>query len=120
MLVGMSAPELPMWFIHKQIASAIHLVVQTSRVNGGSRKIVQISEVTGSQGESISMHDLFTFEQTGVNQRQEAEGYFQATGIRPQCMARLEKAGVALPHGIFERGQREVGRLSALAEEAES
>jgi pilus assembly protein CpaF len=118
LLVGMSAPELPMWFIHKQIASAIHLVVQTSRVNGGGRKIVQISEVTGAQGESISMHDLFTFEQTGINERQEAEGYFQATGIRPQCLTRLAKMGVELPQGIFERGPREAGRFAAVTAEA--
>jgi pilus assembly protein CpaF len=118
MLVGMSAPELPMWFIHKQIATAIHLVVQTSRVSGGARKITQISEVTGSQGDSISMHDLFTFEQTGLNDRQDAEGYFQATGIRPQCLPRLEKAGIVLPPSTFERGHREAGRFAALAEEA--
>jgi pilus assembly protein CpaF len=118
MLVGMSAPELPMWFIHKQVASAIHLVVQTTRLNGGSRKITQISELTGTQGETISMHDLFTFEQTGVNERQEAEGYFQATGLRPQCLARLEKAGIILPQGIFERGHREAGRFATLTEEA--
>ncbi|HEX3356444.1 MAG TPA: CpaF family protein, partial [Tepidisphaeraceae bacterium] len=117
MLVGMSAPELPMWFIHKQVASAIHLVVQTSRISGGNRKIIQISEVTGAQGDSISMHDVFTFEQTGLNERQEAEGYFQATGIRPACLPRLEKAGIKLPGNLFERGRREVGRL-ALAEEA--
>ena len=118
MLVGMSAPELPMWFIHKQIATAIHLVVQTARVNGGARKIIQISEVTGAQGESISMHDLFTFEQTGLNEKQEAEGYFQATGIRPQFIKRLEKAGIQLRPDVFERGQRDVGRFAGLAEEA--
>src|SRR6185436_19783861 len=106
MLVGMSAPELPMWFIHKQIASAIHLVVQTTRVSGGARKIVQISEVTGAQGDSISMHDLFTFQQTGVDERQDAEGQFHATGIRPNCAARLEKMGIPLPIGMFERGTR--------------
>jgi pilus assembly protein CpaF len=118
MLVGMSAPELPMWFIHKQIASAIHLVVQTARVTGGARKITQISEVTGSQGDSVSMHDLFTFEQTGVNERNEAEGFFQATGIRPQCLARLQKIGIELPPNMFERGPREAGRFATVAAEA--
>jgi len=120
MLVGMSAPELPMWFIHKQIASAIHLVVQTTRVSGGARKIVQISEVTGAQGDSISMHDLFTFQQTGVDEQQDAEGQFHATGIRPNCAARLEKMGIPLPVGMFERGTREAGRLAILAPEAPS
>jgi len=114
MLVGMAAPELPMRFIHRQIASAIHIVVQTARVSGGARKIVQISEVTGSQGDSLSMHDLFTFEQTGVNAHNEAEGYFQATGMRPQCVPRLEKAGMEIPPGLFERGPRDDGRFGAV------
>jgi pilus assembly protein CpaF len=113
MLVGMAAPELPLRFIHRQIASAIHLVVQTSRVSGGARKIVQISEVTGAQADSISMHDLFTFEQTGVNDRDEAQGHFQATGIRPQCLTRLERAGLEVPPEMFERGPRDDGRLSS-------
>ena len=92
--------------------------MQTARIAGGARKIVQISEVTGAQGESISMHDLFTYEQTGVNERQEAEGYFQATGIRPQCLKRLEKAGLMMPLGMFERGPREAGRFAAMGMEA--
>jgi pilus assembly protein CpaF len=108
MLVGLAAPELPMHFIQRQIAS------QMARVSGGARKIVQISEITGSQGQSLSLHDVFTFEQTGVNERQEAEGYFQATGIRPQCVARLEKAGIAIPLGLFECGPRDDGRLGSL------
>ena len=96
MLVGMAAPELPMWFIHRQIASAIQIVVQTARLSGGARKITQIAEITGHQGDSISMHDIFLFEQTGLNDRMEAEGHFQSTGIRPQCLARLQKSGVDL------------------------
>jgi len=113
MLVGMAAPELPMWFIHRQIASTIQIVVQTARLSGGARKIVQISEITGQQGNSISMHEIFTYEQTGMNARLEAEGHFAASGIRPQCLARLQRAGVELPAATFERGPREIGRLGA-------
>jgi pilus assembly protein CpaF len=113
MLVGMAAPELPMWFIRRQIASAIQIVVQTARLSGGARKIVQISEVTGLQGDSVSMHDVFLYEQTGVNGDQEAEGHFAATGIRPQCLHRLERCGVELPTSLFERGPREIGRMDA-------
>ncbi len=114
MLVGMAAPELPMWFIHRQIASAIQIVVQTARLSGGARKITQISEVTGLQGEAISMHDLFVFEQTGLDEQSGAEGHFAATGIRPQCLARLQKAGVALPTSMFERGRRDIGRFATV------
>jgi len=104
MLVGMAAPELPMWFIHRQVASTIHIVIQTTRLSGGLRKITQISEITGSEGDTISMHDLFTFEQTGVGLEGEAIGEFHATGIRPNCLSRLKKAGIDLPIEIFTRG----------------
>jgi pilus assembly protein CpaF len=114
MLVGMAAPELPMWFIHRQIATAIHLVVHVARLSGGARKIAQISEVTGYQGEAISMHDIFTFEQTGVNEAGEAQGAFAATGIRPQCLDRLQRAGVQLPLEMFQRGTLEGDRYDAL------
>jgi pilus assembly protein CpaF len=114
MLVGMAAPELPMWFIHRQIAAAIQIVVQMARLSGGARKIVQIAEITGLQGESISMHDVFHYEQTGLNEQLEVEGHFEATGIRPQCLARLQKSGIELPVSLFERGPREIGRWDAL------
>lgn len=104
MLVGMAAPELPMWFIHRQIASAIHIVVQVSRMAGGERKIVQISEVTGLHGEAINMHDLFVFRQAGVNKAGKPEGAFEATGIVPCCMDRFEVHGLQVPRTVFERG----------------
>lgn len=111
MLIGMAAPELPMWFIHRQIASAIHIVVQTNRIPGGARKITQISEVTGMEGNAISMHDLFVFEQTGMNEAREAEGIFSATGIRPHCHRRLERAGIFLSPAMFERRDLPVERV---------
>lgn len=114
MLVGMAAPELPMWFIHRQIASTIHLVVQTSRLADGGRKIMQISEVTGSQGETINMHDLFVFEQSGLSDAREVVGRFEATGIRPLCLARLHKSGFALSPELFARGPKTVDRVSTL------
>jgi pilus assembly protein CpaF len=115
MLVGMAAPELPMWFIHRQIASAIQVVVQTARLSDGARKITQIAEITGHQGDSISMHDIFRFEQTGVSEQSETQGYFQTTGIRPQCMPRLQRCGAGLHVSMFERGRREFDRFDAIA-----
>lgn len=114
MLIGMAAPELPMWFIHRQIASAIHIVVQTSRLADGSRKIMQISEVTGSQGETINMHDLFVFEQTGIGENHEVQGSFQATGMRPISLGRLQKSGIQLSPEMFTRGTLSLDRLSTL------
>ncbi|MCC9601696.1 CpaF family protein [Stieleria sp. JC731] len=94
MLVGMAAPELPMWFIHRQIASAINIVVQVERMTGGHRKIVQISEVTGVHGELISMHDIFEFRRTGIDKNGHATGVFEATGVVPNCMTRLQESGI--------------------------
>jgi pilus assembly protein CpaF len=114
MLVGMSEAEVPMWFIHRQIASAIQIVVQTTRLMGGLRKIVQISEVTGQVNNTVAMHDIFAFEQTGVDERRVAQGHYLATGIRPNCLERLEAAGIRLPTGMFERRRLTVERVDAL------
>jgi pilus assembly protein CpaF len=102
-MVGMSGFDLPIWVIRRQIASAIYIVVQVSRLLGGARKITRISEVTGMEGDNFIMHDLFVFKQTGVDQQRKAQGYFQATGIRPSCLARLSALGATLGPEIFER-----------------
>ncbi len=103
MMVGMAGFDLPIWIIRRQIASAIQIVVQAARLHGGPRKVVKISEITGMEGDVISMHDLFVFKQTGVDEDDRAQGSFCATGIRPQCLPRLEASGVRLPVEMFER-----------------
>jgi pilus assembly protein CpaF len=114
MLVGMAAPELPMWFIHRQISSAIHIVVQVARLSGGERKITQISEVTGMHGEAINMHDVFAFRQSGIDEQQRAQGRFEATGIMPNCLARFEARGLNVSRSIFERGDCEFDRVDCI------
>jgi pilus assembly protein CpaF len=103
MMVGMAVFNLPLWIIHRQIAKAIHVIVQTARLVGGARKVVKISEVTGTESETITMHDLFEFKQTGVDAERNAVGYFRATGIRPRCLERLDVAGATVPIEMFER-----------------
>jgi pilus assembly protein CpaF len=102
-MVGMAGFDLPIWVIRRQIASAIHIVVQVSRLLGGARKIVKISEVTGVEGDNFIMHDLFVFKQTGLDEKRVAQGYFHTTGIRPNCLERLAAFGVALAPDLFER-----------------
>lgn len=102
-MVGMTGLELPLWVIRRQISSAIHLVIQVSRLMGGSRKVVKVSEVTGSENDTIAMQDIFVFKQTGIDEQRKAQGYFQATGIRPACLERLHSLGVGLPNALFER-----------------
>jgi pilus assembly protein CpaF len=102
-MVGMAGFDLPIWVIRRQIASAIHIVVQVSRLLGGARKVVKISEVAGLEGDNIVMHDLFAFKQTGVDDKRKAQGYFHTTGIRPNCLERLTALGAGLPLEMFER-----------------
>jgi pilus assembly protein CpaF len=103
MMVGMSGFDLPIWIIRRQIASAIQIVVQVARLSGGARKIVKISEITGMEGDVISMHDIFAFKQTGVDDNRVAQGYYFANGIHPKCLERLESSGYRLPGSMFER-----------------
>jgi pilus assembly protein CpaF len=103
MMVGMAGFDLPIWIIRRQMASAIHIVVQAARLKGGVRKIIKISEVTGMEGDVISMHDLFAFKQTGVDESGTAQGYFFAGGVRPRLLERLEESGTRLPPEMFER-----------------
>jgi pilus assembly protein CpaF len=103
MMVGMAGFDLPIWIIRRQIASAVQLVVQVARLTGGVRRLVKISEITGMEGDIMSMHDLFGFKQTGVDENRVAQGYFFASGIRPQCLEKLEISGNSLPAEMFER-----------------
>jgi pilus assembly protein CpaF len=114
MLVGMAATDLPMWFIHRQIAGSINIVVQVARLSGGARKIVQIAEVTGFHGETISMHDVFAFRQTDVAPDGAVQGEFESTGIQPQCLSRLKSFGLQLPRAVFEQGRCATDRLDML------
>lgn len=103
MMVGMAGFDMPIWVIRRQIASAIHIVVQSARLTGGVRKITKISEVTGMEGEIISMQDIFVFKQTGVDANRVAQGQFHSMGIRPQCVDYLRTMGIELPVEMFEK-----------------
>ena len=102
-MVGMAGFDLPLWVIRRQIASAIHIVVQVSRLVGGLRKVVKVSEVTGIDGENFAMQDVFTFKQTGVDENRQAQGCFCVAGLRPQCLDRLQAHGVEFSPNAFER-----------------
>jgi pilus assembly protein CpaF len=103
MMIGMAGFDLPIWIIRRQIASAVQVIVQVARLSGGVRKIIKISEITGMEGDVISMHDLFGFKQTGVDDERRALGHFFAGGIRPRILERIETAGCRLPAQMFER-----------------
>jgi pilus assembly protein CpaF len=103
MMVGMAGFDLPIWVIRKQVASTINIIVQAARLIGGLRKIIKISEITGMEGDVISMQDIFEFKQTGLDENRVAVGHFLSNGIRPTCLAKLHACGVTVPVEIFER-----------------
>ena len=101
----MSGMELPVRAIREQVASAIELIVHEERMRDGSRKIVNVTEVQGMEGDIIVMQDVFTFEQTGI-EGGKVIGRLKPTGIRPKFMDKIEAANVHLPPNIFGLGQR--------------
>jgi pilus assembly protein CpaF len=104
-MVLMAGMELPIRAIREQIASAIDLIVHEERMRDGSRKVVNVTEVQGMEGDVIVMSDIFVFEQTGL-EAGKVIGRLRPTGIRPRFMPRVEAAGVHLPPNIFGVGPR--------------
>ncbi len=100
-MIAMAGYDIPMRAMRQQVASAIQLVVQSKRLTGGRRKVVSVSEITGMEGEQVQMHDLFVFEQTGVDSEGHSTGHFKANGIRPRCAERIENRGIKLSHELF-------------------
>ena len=100
-LVMFAGFELPSRAIREQIVSAVNLVIQQSRLPDGSRKIVQIAELTGMEGDVITMQDIFTFSQTGLGPDGKIEGRFLASGFIPKFMNILEEKGFPAPREIF-------------------
>ncbi len=94
--------RLPDKAIRLQIASAIHIIVQVSRMSDGSRRITHISELTGAFSDVISMQDLFVFEKEGIGEHGKVKGRFRATGIVPKFADRCKAAGIPLPNGLMD------------------
>ena len=100
-MVAMANLALPDRAVRQQVASAINVVVQIARFSDGTRKVTQISEITGMESEVISLQDLYVFERTGVRDNGVVTGRFRSTGIRPACAERIATAGVWLPVDTF-------------------
>ena len=105
-MISMSGYDIPMRALRQQVSSAVQLIVQASRLTGGKRKITRVSEITGMEGDQIQMHDIFVFEQTGVDTSGNAVGHFMATGIRPRLWERLLTHGIHLPETLFAPTRR--------------
>ena len=103
LMVAMSGFELPIPVVRQYIASGISLVVHLSRLKGGVRRVMQISEIVGVKDGGFHMEDIFGFEQTGVDELGMAQGNFYFTGYRPMCLSRLRAAGLRLPDELFDK-----------------
>ena len=102
-MISMAGLELPIRALRAQFASAIDLILQASRLQGGPRKVTSISEVVGMEGDTIIMQEIFAFRQLGVDPNGRAFGEFISTGIRPTFMDRLESSGYQLSPDIFRQ-----------------
>ena len=101
-MVAMANLNIPDRAVRQQIASAVNLIIQVTRLSDGSRRVTSISEITGMEQDVITMHEIFTFERTGMGENGAVKGRFKATGIRPKCSPHLVASGVPLPMEMFE------------------
>ena len=100
-MIMMSGFELPVKAMRSQISSAVDLIIQVNRLQGGSRKVTKITELCGMENDTIVMQDIFKYEKQGVDENGRTQGQFLCTGVRPKCMDKLEAMGIKLPASIF-------------------
>jgi pilus assembly protein CpaF len=105
-MVGMAGMSMPTKALRSQIASAISIILQVSRLADGKRKITSIQEISGMEGEIITMQEIFVFKQTGIDESGAVIGHFCATGVRPKCCDRLRAFGITLPNQLFDPTRR--------------
>jgi len=111
-MVSMSSLDLPERAVRQQIASAVQVVIQVSRLSDGTRKVIQIAEISGMEGDVITMQDIFVFERHGIGEDEKVLGKFRASGIRPKFTERLKAYGIDLGSLLFmnrESGPRAAG-----------
>jgi pilus assembly protein CpaF len=102
-MIMMTGFELPIKAMRQQISSAVNLIIQASRLQGGIRRVTHITEVVGMEQDTIVMQDIYRYNQAGIDETGRARGAFEATGVRPTFMSKLEAAGVRLPASAFKQ-----------------
>jgi pilus assembly protein CpaF len=101
-MISMAAATLPTKAMRQQISSAISVVVQVARLTDGKRKVISMQEITGMEGEMITMQEIFTFKQTGLGEDGAVLGHFSATGVRPRFLERLHVFGITISETLFD------------------
>ena len=100
-MISMAGLDIPEKAIRQQVASAVNIIVQTTRLSDGSRKVISFQEITGMEGDTVSMQEIFAFRQTGVDEMGRVVGTFGPTGIRPHFSAKLESMGLDVDASIY-------------------
>lgn len=103
-MLGMTGMPMTVQSIRSQIAGAVHLIIQLTRLSDGQRKTTSISEITGMEGDIIQMQEIFRFKRTGLTSEGKIQGHFEATGVRPRFLEELIAMGIELPGEYFEPG----------------
>ena len=101
-MVGMANANMHVRSIRQQISSAVDLLIQANRLQGGARKLTSITEVMNMEQDIIIMQDIFRYKQLGIDQNGRAFGQFEATGVRPSFVTKIEAAGIKLPSNLFQ------------------
>jgi pilus assembly protein CpaF len=101
-MVAMANLNIPESALRRQISSAIDVVVQVSRLSDGTRKVLSLAEITGMEGEVVTMQEIFVFRKRGIRENGEVIGEFMATGVRPKFAEKLLVTGIQLPSSMFE------------------
>jgi pilus assembly protein CpaF len=102
-MILMAGYDMPIRAVRRQIASAVHLLIQAERLSGGRRRVVSMTEVVGMEGDVIVSQELFGFQQQGIDAGGKAFGRFVATGVRPGFAVRLHAAGLDLSPALFQQ-----------------
>jgi pilus assembly protein CpaF len=93
--------NIPDKAVRQQVASAVNVVIQVTRLADGTRRVTSISEITGMEQDAIAMQEIFAFQQSGIDKDGKVMGRFRATGIRPKCADKIGTAGIPLPMDMF-------------------
>ena len=102
-MIMMAGYDLPVKAMRQQMASAVDLIIQSNRLQGGKRRVTHITEVVGMEQDTVVMQDVYHYVKDGIDENGSTRGHFEATGMRPNFMSRLEAAGVRLPASAFRQ-----------------
>jgi pilus assembly protein CpaF len=100
-MVAMASMDIPSEFLRKFIASAINVIIQVSRMVDGRRKLISLQEITGMEGNVITMQEIFSFQQTRLDSNRQVRGFFKFQGVRPKFIEKFKISGIDIPPDLF-------------------